>query len=90
MRSALDGVNVVDVGVDVFLIRGVVGKRHLDGYALLLRNVMDHIMDERLLSTIYVTDELAQPILRVEDPRLRLFLLIVYSVVNKLKVQTRI
>ena len=63
MRTALDGVNIVDVGVDVFLIRGVVGQRHLYGYALLFRNMVDDIMNERLLSTIHVADELAQTIL---------------------------
>ena len=68
MRTALDGMNVVDVGVDVLLIRGVVGQCHLDGYALLLCRMMDDVMNERLLSTIYVADELAQSILRVEDP----------------------
>ena len=63
MRTALNGVNIVDVGVDVFLIRGVVGQRHLYGYALLLCCVMDDIVNERLLSAIHVADELAQSIL---------------------------
>ena len=90
MRTALDSVNVVDVGVDILLIRGVVGKCYLYGYALLLRRMMNDLMNERLLSTIYVADELAQSILRVEDPGLWLSLLSVYSVVDEFEMKSSI
>ncbi len=65
--AALDGVDVVDKGVDVLVVRVVVGEGHLDGYAAALGVEVDHIVDERVFARVDVLDKLAQTLLRVES-----------------------
>ena len=65
VRASLDGVDVVDIRVDVLVIVGVVGQRHLDGDAVLLRVEMDDVFDQRLLAGVDVFDELLEALVAV-------------------------
>ena len=45
MGTALDGVDVIDIRVDVFAVVGVLHDSYLDGDALLLGLQIDNIVD---------------------------------------------
>ena len=57
MRSSLDGVDIVDVGIYILVEIGVVGHGHLDGHASAFRIEMDDILDERFLPFVDIFHE---------------------------------
>ena len=67
MGTALYGVDIVDVRVDVLRIVGVVHDSHLDRDALLLGLEIDDIVEEVGAVTVYVAHKLLQTILGMED-----------------------
>ena len=46
MGAAFDGVDVVDVGVEVLAVGGVIHNSHLDGNVVLLGADVDDIVEE--------------------------------------------
>ena len=46
MGAAFDSVDVVDVGVEVFAVRGVVHDGYLDGHVVLLGLDIDDVVEE--------------------------------------------
>jgi hypothetical protein len=64
--TALDGVDIVDVRVEVLRVVGVVHDGHLDGHALLLGLQIDDIVEEVLTVTVDVAHELLQSVLGME------------------------
>ena len=75
MCSAFDGVDIVDVGVDVFRIVGVIHYCHLDGHSLLFCLQIDDIVEEVRTVTVNIAHELFQSVLGMEHflPGLSLF-----------------
>ena len=57
MGTALDGVDVVYVRMNVFRVVGVVHYRNLDRYVVLLCLQIDYIIEEMLAVTVYVAYE---------------------------------
>ena len=64
--TTLDGVDIVDVRVDVFRIVAVVEQGNLDGHTVLLRLQTDGLANDRGAVTVDVTHELLQTFLGVE------------------------
>ena len=64
--TALDGVDVVDVRVDVLRVVGVVHHCHLDRYALLLGLQIDDVVEEVGAVTVDVANEFLESVLGVE------------------------
>ena len=83
MGAALDGVDVVHVGVDVLRVVGVVHHGHLDGNALLLGLQVDDIVEEVGAVTVHVAHELLQALLGVEHFRLAQVALLVGTQVGQ-------
>ena len=63
MGTTFDGVDIVNIGVDVLRIVGVVHHSYFDRRALLLRFQIDDIVEEMGTMTVHITDELFQTIL---------------------------
>ena len=76
MRTALYGVDVVNVRVYVFRIVGIVHDGHLDGDALLLCFQVDDIIKEVRSVAVNVADELFKTVFGVENLRTCLALLV--------------
>ncbi len=70
VRTALDGVDVVHIGVDVLRVVGVVHHGHLDGHALLLGLQVDDVIEEVCAVAVDVAHEFLQSLLGVEHLRL--------------------
>ena len=83
VRTALDGVDVVDVAVDILVVGGIVGHRHLYGDALLLSDDMDDVIDEVLLGAVDVLDEFLQTFLRIVRLDKRLTSLIALALIDE-------
>ena len=66
MRTALDGVDVVHIRVDILTVVGVVHHSHLDRYALLLSLQIDDIVEEMCTVAVNVANELLESVLGVE------------------------
>ena len=66
MGTPLDGVDVVDVGIDVFVKGGVIGQSHFHGNSLAFRVEMNHVGDQFFLRGVDIPDELAQTVGRIE------------------------
>ncbi len=64
--TALYGVDIVDVGMDILRVVGIVHHGYLDGYALLLGLEIDDIVEEVGAMTIDVAHKLLQSVLGVE------------------------
>ena len=60
MRTALDGVDIVDKRIDVLVERCIVSKRHLHRYALALGVDINDVVDEMLLRLVDIADKLLQ------------------------------
>ena len=60
VRTTLDGVDVIDIGVYVLVEIGVVDHRYLHRRTVLVGIEVDHLADERRTRTVDVTNELAQ------------------------------
>ena len=76
MGTTLDGVDIVDVGVDVLRVVGIVHNGHLDGYALLLGLQIDDVVDQVGAVAVDVAHELLQSVLGVEGLLLGLAFLV--------------
>ena len=63
MRTTLDGVDVVDIGVYVLVEIGVVDHRHLYRRTVFVGIEVNHLADERRTRTVNITYELAQALL---------------------------
>ena len=66
MGATLDGVDIVDVGVEVLRVVGVVHDGHLDGYALPLGLQIDDVVEEVLAVPVDIAHEFLQSVLGVE------------------------
>ena len=66
VRTTLDGVDVVDVGMEVFAVAGVVDDGHFHGDAVTLGVDVDDIGDKGRAHGVLVTDKLAQAEFTVE------------------------
>ena len=66
MGTAFDGVDVVDVGVDVLRVIGVIHDGNLDGDALFFGLQIDDVVEEVGAVTVYVAHELFQSVLGME------------------------
>ena len=66
VRTSLDGVDVVDIGMYVLVEIGVVDHRYLHRRTVFVGIEVDHLADERRTRTVDVTNELAQTLLRIE------------------------
>ena len=60
VRTALDGVDIVDKRIDVFVERRVVGERHLHRDALALGVYINDVVDKMLLRLVDIADKLLQ------------------------------
>ena len=67
MGASLDGVDVIDVGMEVLGVGGVVHDGALDGDALLLGVEVDDIVEEVGAGGVDVAHELLEAVLGVED-----------------------
>ena len=74
--TALDGVDIVDVGVDILRIVRIVHHGHLDGYALLLGLQVDDIVEQVGAVTVHVAHKLLQALLGMEHLFLQVALLV--------------
>ena len=72
MGTAFDGVDVVDVRMNVLRIVGVVHDGYLDGYALLLGLQVDDVVNKVGTMAVDVTYELLQTVLGMESLLARL------------------
>ncbi len=87
VRAALDGVDVIDVGVHVLRVGVVVLHGHLHRHAVLLRvEVDDRLDDGGAARGVEVTHELLQTLLRVEPFAQRLALLVALTLVREAEV----
>ena len=66
MGTALDRVDIIDVGVDVFRVRSVVHNSHFDRNICLVRADIDHIVEEMRPARVDIANKLAQTLLGVE------------------------
>ena len=64
--SAFYGVDVVDVGMEILRVIGVVHDGHFDGHALLFRLEIDHVVEEVLAVTVDIAHELLESVLGVK------------------------
>ena len=76
MRTAFDGVDVVNVGVNVLRVVGVVHHCHFDGHALLLGLQVDDVVEQVGAVAIDVANELLEAFLGVENFFLQLALFV--------------
>ena len=63
MRTTLDGVDVINIGVYVLVEVRVVDHRYLYRRTVFVGIEVDHLADERRTRTVDVTYELAQTLL---------------------------
>ena len=66
MRTALNGVDIVDKRIDVLVERRVVGERHLHRDALALGVDINDVVDKMLLRLVDIADKLFQSLIRME------------------------
>ena len=76
VRTTLDGVDVIDIGVYVLVEVRVVDHRYLYRRTVLVGIEVNHLADERRTRTVDVTYELRQAFLRIEG----LFLAVTLSI----------
>ena len=70
MSTTLDGVDVVDVRVDVLAVVAVVEQGYLNGHTILLGLQTDGVANDRGAVTVNITHKLFQAFLSVEHLRL--------------------
>ena len=90
MRTALDRVDVVDVAIYVLVVGRVVGHRHLDRDALLLRDDVDDVLDEVLLGAVDIASEFLEPSLGVVFLGERCARLVQYALVDERQADTSV
>ena len=83
MRTALYGVDVVHKRQHVFVECGVVGHSHFHRNALLLCADVNHVVDERFLVMVDVTNKLVQAGFAVEAFVARIALLVALAQVGE-------
>ena len=66
MRTTLDGVDIVDVAVDVLAVRRVVHDGNVDGEPILVCRYLYDVVEEVYAAGVDVAHELRQPLLREE------------------------
>ena len=66
VRTTLDGIDIIDIGVYVLIEIGVVDHRYLYRRTVFVGIEVDHLADERRTGTVDVTHELGKALLRVE------------------------
>ena len=65
--TTFDGVDVVDVRVDIFAIRSVIHDSHLDRRVLLFCVQINHVVEEAGACRVDITHEILQTTFAVED-----------------------
>ena len=83
VRTALDGVDVVDVGVEIFAVRRVVDDGHFYRDSFLFGVDVDDILNEGHARGVLVAHELAQALLAVERLAARFALLVQVAFIGK-------
>ena len=66
MGTSFDGVDVVDIGVNVLAVVGIVHHSHLDRNVLLLGFEIDHIVEEMRAMTVHIANKLFQSVFGME------------------------
>ena len=83
MRTTLDGVDIVYIGIDILVVGRVVGHGYLDGYPLTLGRDVYHVVDQVLLVGVNVADKLHQTVFREEDVFAGLAVLVLHPKVGE-------
>ena len=66
MSTTLDGIDIIDIRVNVFVEVRVVNHGHLNRRTIFIGIEVNHLADERRTGTVDITHELTQTLLRVE------------------------
>ena len=83
MRPSLYGINIVDIGVYILLIVLIIGHCHFDGHLSLVILDMNNIVQQIDLTLINEMHKLLETILRIENLRQGISLLISLPQIGK-------